>query len=106
MGESRQLAEEIRSLQDDVRQEQQEAFAQTRQGVKDVTEAVEQVGSAVSDVGGAVEQAGEGRRDAAPRCSSYGGMIETKAFVLPNCAGHELPGAGFGVAGPLPSSPC
>lgn len=59
MGDSRQLAEEMRLLQHAVRQEQQDAFAQARQGVRDVTEAVEQIGTAVSDVGGAVEQAGE-----------------------------------------------
>lgn len=58
MGESRQLAVEIRGLQHGIREEQQEAFAQARQGVKDVTDAVEQVGTAVVEVGGAVEQVG------------------------------------------------
>ena len=74
MGESGQLAEEMRLLQHAVRQEQQEAFAQARQGVKDVTEAVEQVGSAVSDVGGAVEQVGSA-------VSDVGGAVEQAGEV-------------------------
>ena len=33
-------------------------------------------------------------------------IFETKTSVLPNCAGHTFSGAGFDVAGPLPSTPC
>jgi len=59
MGESRELAEEIRGLQHGIREEQLEGFVQARQDVKDVTAKVGEISNAVSDVGGAVEQAGE-----------------------------------------------
>ncbi len=40
------------------------------------------------------------------RAGGYGVTLETKASVLPNCAGQAFSGAGFAVAGPLPSTPC
>jgi hypothetical protein len=36
----------------------------------------------------------------------YGVIFETKVSEFPNCAGQTSGGAGFVVAGPLPSIPC
>jgi hypothetical protein len=33
-------------------------------------------------------------------------IFDTKTFELPNCDGQLTCGAGFAVAGPLPSTPC